>query len=71
MRPVLMAASTTILGLVPLLADVFFVNMSIAIMAGLGFATILTLIIIPVLYSIFYKAQYRDLNAKNGSGYTY
>lgn len=62
MRPVLMAASTTILGLIPLLTDVFFVNMSIAIMAGLGFATILTLIIIPVLYSIFFKAQYRQLD---------
>ncbi|WP_354623273.1 efflux RND transporter permease subunit [Psychromonas sp. MME2] len=61
MRPVMMAASTTILGLIPLLADVFFVNMSIAIMAGLGFATILTLIIIPVLYAIFYKAKYREL----------
>jgi len=61
MRPVMMAASTTILGLIPLLADVFFVNMAIAIMAGLGFATILTLIIIPVLYSIFYKAKYRIL----------
>lgn len=61
MRPVMMAASTTILGLIPLLADVFFVNMAITIMAGLGFATILTLIIIPVLYSIFYKAQYHEL----------
>jgi len=61
MRPVLMAASTTILGLIPLLADVFFKNMSIAIMFGLGFATILTLIIIPVLYSIFFKAKYREL----------
>ncbi|WP_028865995.1 efflux RND transporter permease subunit [Psychromonas aquimarina] len=60
MRPVLMAASTTILGLIPLLVDVFFVNMAITIMAGLGFATILTLIIIPVLYAIFYKAQYRE-----------
>lgn len=62
MRPVMMAASTTILGLIPLLADVFFVNMSIAIMAGLGFATILTLIIIPVLYAILFKAKYRELS---------
>ena len=61
MRPVLMAATTTILGLIPLLADVFFVNMSVTIMAGLGFASILTLIIIPVLYAIFFKAQYRAL----------
>ncbi|HEY5716525.1 MAG TPA: efflux RND transporter permease subunit, partial [Psychromonas sp.] len=61
MRPVLMAASTTILGLIPLLVDVFFMNMSIAIMAGLGFATILTLVIIPVLYAIFFKAENREL----------
>jgi multidrug efflux pump subunit AcrB len=61
MRPVVMAATTTILGLIPLLVDVFFKNMAIAIMAGLGFATILTLIIIPVLYSIFFKAEYREL----------
>ncbi|MEN8176704.1 MAG: efflux RND transporter permease subunit, partial [Pseudomonadota bacterium] len=44
LRPVVLAAATTILGLIPLLADVFFVNMSITIMAGLGFATVLTLV---------------------------
>ena len=41
LRPVVLAAATTILGLIPLLSDVFFVNMSITIMAGLGFATVL------------------------------
>ena len=55
----MMAASTTILGLVPLLSDVFFVNMAIAIMVGLGFATVLTLVIIPVLYAIFFRVPYR------------
>ena len=54
MRPVVLAASTTILGLIPLLADVFFVNMSVTIMAGLGFASILTLIVVPTLYAIFF-----------------
>ncbi|MCG8039467.1 MAG: efflux RND transporter permease subunit, partial [Candidatus Thiodiazotropha taylori] len=39
LRPVVLAAATTILGLIPLLQDVFFVNMSLTIMAGLGFAT--------------------------------
>ncbi|MEE4661749.1 MAG: efflux RND transporter permease subunit, partial [Halieaceae bacterium] len=43
MRPVILAAATTILGLIPLLSDVFFVNMSVTIMGGLGFATVLTL----------------------------
>lgn len=55
LRPVTMAASTTILGMIPLLQDVFFVNMSITIMAGLGFATILTLVVVPVLYAIFFR----------------
>ncbi len=59
LRPVLMAASTTILGLIPLLQDVFFVNMSITIMVGLGFATLLTLLFVPVLYSIMFKIRYR------------
>ena len=53
--PVSMAAMTTILGMVPLLKDVFFVSMAVTIMFGLGFATILTLIVVPVLYSIFFQ----------------
>ena len=58
MRPVMMAAFTTILGMIPLLSDVFFVNMSIVIMMGLAFATVLTLILVPVLYAIFFKIKY-------------
>ena len=54
MRPVVLAAATTILGLIPLLPDVFFVNMAITMMAGLGFATVLTLLIVPTLYAILF-----------------
>jgi len=57
MRPVMLAATTTILGLIPLLADVFFRNMSVTIMAGLGFASILTLILVPTLYAVFFRIQ--------------
>jgi multidrug efflux pump subunit AcrB len=57
MRPVMLAAATTILGLIPLLSDVFFVNMSVTMMAGLGFASILTLIVVPTLYCIFFQIQ--------------
>jgi multidrug efflux pump subunit AcrB len=57
LRPVTMAAVTTILGMIPLLQDVFFVNMSLTIMFGLGFATVLTLIIVPVLYAILFKVE--------------
>jgi multidrug efflux pump subunit AcrB len=55
MRPVMLAAATTILGLIPLLSDVFFVNMSVTIMAGLGFASLLTLTVVPTLYAVFFK----------------
>ena len=66
MRPVVLAAATTILGLIPLLADVFFVNMSITMMAGLGFASVLTLIIVPTLYAIFFKISVDETRANQG-----
>ena len=53
-RPVCMAAVTTILGMVPLLFDAFFKSMAAVIMFGLGFATVLTLIVVPVLYTLAY-----------------
>jgi len=56
--PVAMAASTTILGLIPLLGDAFFVAMAVTIMFGLGFATILTLIVVPVLYAVFFRVPH-------------
>jgi multidrug efflux pump subunit AcrB len=55
MRPVVLAAATTILGLIPLLSDVFFENMSVTIMAGLGFASLLTLTVVPTLYAVFFR----------------
>ncbi|SFD00629.1 efflux RND transporter permease subunit [Pseudoalteromonas denitrificans] len=55
LRPVSLAAITTILGVMPLVFDPFFADMSVTIMGGLAFATILTMIAVPVLYSIFYK----------------
>jgi len=58
--PVSMAALTTILGMAPLLQDAFFIAMAVTIMFGLGFATVLTLIFVPVLYAIFFKVKYED-----------
>jgi len=57
MRPVSMAALTTILGMIPLVGDAFFVSMAVTIMFGLGVATILTLIIVPVFYTIIFRVK--------------
>ena len=56
-RPVLMAATTTILGMVPLLFDIAFGGMAATIIFGLTFATLLTLFVTPALYAIFYKIK--------------
>ena len=56
LRPVAMAALTTALGMIPLLLDAFFASMAITIIGGLTFATVLTMVVVPVFYSIFYRA---------------
>ena len=58
-RPVCMAAITTILGMVPLLFDAFFEGMAVVISFGLGFATLLTLIAVPVFYAMFFNIPYK------------
>ena len=58
--PVSMAALTTILGMLPLLLDAFFVSMAVTIMFGLGFATVLTLVFVPVLYAILFGVTYEN-----------
>ncbi len=55
LRPVMLAAITTILGMAPLLWDAFFVSMAITIMGGLAFASILTLVAAPVLYFLLFR----------------
>ena len=43
------------LGVVPLLQDAFWVSMALTIMAGLTFGTVLTMVLVPVLYATFYR----------------
>ncbi len=57
LRPVVMAAGTTILGMIPLLTDPLFASMAATIMGGLFAATFLTLVVVPVLYSLFFRAR--------------
>lgn len=54
LRPVVLAAATTILGMIPLIWDAFFQSMAVTIMGGLAFASVLTLIAAPVFYYVFF-----------------
>ncbi|MGI9325787.1 MAG: efflux RND transporter permease subunit [Pseudomonadales bacterium] len=57
LRPVMLAAATTVLGVIPLLQDVFWIGLAVVIMAGLSFGTVLTMIMIPVFYSLYFKVE--------------
>ena len=57
LRPVVLAAATTILGMTPLLTDAFFVSMAVTIMSGLAFASLLTLVAAPVLYYVLFAGD--------------
>ena len=56
-RPVSLGVLTTVLGVIPLLWDPFFNSLAVVIICGLSFATILTLIIVPTLYAIFFRVK--------------
>jgi len=57
LRPVALAAATTVLGVLPLVQDIFWVAMAITIAAGLAFGTILTMVLVPIIYAIFYRVR--------------
>jgi multidrug efflux pump subunit AcrB len=59
LRPVVLAAATTVLGVIPLLQDVFWVGMAVVIMAGLTFGTVLTMVLVPVFYATLYKLSHK------------
>jgi len=57
LRPVSLGVLTTVLGVIPLLWDPFFKSLAVVIICGLSFATILTLIVVPTLYAIFFGVK--------------
>lgn len=62
LRPILLTTATTVCGLVPLWlgGGAMWEPMAIAIIFGLIFATVLTLGVVPVLYSLFFKVKFKD-----------
>ncbi len=57
MNPVLMASLTTIAGMIPLVPDPMYSSMAICIMGGLAVGTIITLLLLPAVYSALYKIK--------------
>ncbi|NQY91767.1 MAG: efflux RND transporter permease subunit [Deltaproteobacteria bacterium] len=62
LRPILLTTATTVTGLLPLYlgGGPMWEPLAIAIMAGLIFATMLTLCIVPVLYALFFNVNFTD-----------
>ena len=56
----MMAALTTILGMIPLLTDAMFGSLAASIMGGLLCGTVITLVFIPVLYALFFHIKHVD-----------
>lgn len=59
-RPVLMGSLTTVLGVLPLFGDAFFKSMAVVLVFGLCFATLITLIIVPALYAVFFGIKSKE-----------
>ena len=57
LSPVSNAAATTVFGVIPLMSDQFWVGLAVTIMFGLAFGTVLTMLVVPVLYSIFFRVK--------------
>ncbi|MBR7068815.1 MAG: efflux RND transporter permease subunit [Bacteroidales bacterium] len=69
LRPVLMTAMTTILGMIPMALSTsegseIWVPMGVVVIGGLVASTLITLIVVPVLYSIFSRSGERNKEAK-------
>ena len=62
-RPVVLGALTTVLGVLPLLGDAFFRSMAVVLVFGLSFATLLTLVVVPALYAAFFRIGKSEADA--------
>jgi multidrug efflux pump subunit AcrB len=54
-RPVVLGAATTVLGVMPLIQDAFWVSMALTMMFGLMVGTVLTMVLVPTFYTSIYR----------------
>ena len=66
-RPIMLTTATTALGLIPLWigGGPTWEPMAITIIFGLLFATVLTLLVVPVLYRVFFRVRFTALKGQN------
>ncbi|MFT7235550.1 MAG: multidrug efflux pump [Methylophagaceae bacterium] len=62
LRPILLTTATTVLGMMPLWwgGTAMFRPLAISIIFGLAFATVITLFLVPVLYGLFFKVDFKN-----------
>lgn len=62
LRPIMLTTATTVLGMMPLWLSgtAMFRPLAVSIIFGLAFATMLTLLVVPVLYATLFRVSYRD-----------
>ena len=56
-QPVVLGAATTVLGVIPLVFDAFWISMALTMMFGLMVGTVLTMVMVPTFYAIVYKVM--------------
>jgi multidrug efflux pump subunit AcrB len=56
-RPVMLASFTTILGMIPLIPDAMYGSLSVTVIGGLFVGTIVTLLLLPLFYSIIFHVK--------------
>jgi multidrug efflux pump len=67
-RPVILTALAAILGMIPLAQSIFWGPMAITIMGGLFVATVLTLLVVPALYALWFGVRAAEHAARPGAG---
>ncbi|MEO1045882.1 MAG: efflux RND transporter permease subunit [Pseudomonadota bacterium] len=66
-RPVMMGSMTTVLGVIPLFLDAFFKSMAVVLVFGLTFATLLTLVVVPIFYAMIFRIGPDESKTQEGT----